>query len=128
VSVAAAASLLSPSELAEIAQLRLDGLATSIELRGVELVLWRIDEASGDALPLPPVTVARRFANRQPRATATEAATSTRVDGDFRAYAPFDVAVGDTFVLPDGAGQIVPPITEDGQIVTAQFRLDQGAP
>lgn len=129
-SVAAAASLLSPSEIAEIAQLRVDAVATAIAEPwvAVELVLWRLDEP-GTPLPLPPVTVARRWANRQALAIGSEAAAATRVDGEFRAYGPWDVETGDTFVLADGPGTIVGRTTgKDDTVVIAQYRVDQGAP
>lgn len=127
-SVAAAASLLGPSEVAAIHQLQLDGLATALALGGFPLTVYRRDETTGEPVALPTVTVARRYANRQARSVGTEGASSTWVDGDFRAYAPWDVRKGDTFVLPDGAGEIVRSILTSDQIVTAQFVLDQGQP
>jgi len=128
VSVADAASLLTPRDVADIHQLQLDGLATALALGAIELVLYRRDEDTGEEVALPAVSVARRFANRQARAFGSEAAAAVYVDGDFRAYAPWDVRKGDRFVLPDGAGEIVATITTKDQITAAQFRLDQGAP
>lgn len=126
-SSAAAASLLSAPDVAAIHRLQLDGLATAIALGGFPLVLYRVDDA-GVAQPLAPVTVARRWANRQPQAAGSEAAAADWVTGDFRAFAPWDVAVGDTFTLPEGPGKVVPALTTKDGITTAPFALDQGAP
>jgi hypothetical protein len=127
VSVAEAASLLSSRDIAAIHQLQLDGLATALALGGFELTLYRLD-AAGVPQPMPPVRVARRWANRQPQERGSEAARSGWIAGDFRAYAPVDWQVGDTFALPDGSGRLVPPITEKDGMVTAGFTLDQGNP
>jgi hypothetical protein len=128
VSVSAAASLLSPGDIAGIHQLQIDGLATAIALGGFDLVLFRRDPVTEDLVAQAPVTVARRWANRQPQAAGSEAAAAAYPAGDFRAYAPVDWQPGDGFSLPDGAGRLVPPIlTKDG-ITTAQFVLDQGSP
>ena len=126
-SVSAAASLLTARDVADIHQLQLDGLATAFALGGIALVLYRTD-AGGTVAALPPVTVARRWANRQAASRGSEAAASSAVAGDFRAYAPVDWQPGDAFVLPDGAGTLVPPITDKDGIATANFVLDQGAP
>lgn len=125
-SVAAAQSFLTDGDVADIAQLRLDGLATSLALGGFVLTLYRTD-ADGLPQPASTVTVARRWANRQPRPTGSEAAASTGVDGELRAYAPWDVQVADTFVLPEGNARVAPLVREEGGIVTAPFTLDQGA-
>jgi hypothetical protein len=127
VSVSAAASLLSPRDVADIHQLQLDGLATQLSLGAIALVLYRLD-ADGVPQPQPSVTVARRWANRQAQARGSEAAAATDVAGDLRAYAPWDVAPGDTFVLDGQACRIVPAITAKDGIVTANFALDQGSP
>ena len=126
-SVAEAASLLSPRDVEDIHQLQLDGLATALALGAISLSLYRLD-ANGVPQVLPPVTVARRWANRQAQGRGSEAAAATDVAGDLRAYAPWDVAVGDTFVLDGQACRIVPAITAKDGIVTANFALDQGAP
>ena len=127
-SIPAAQSLLSPRDVADIHQLQLDGLATALALGSIALVLYRTDEATGEPVALPSTTVARRFANRQPGLRGSEAAQASDVAGDFRAYAPWDVLVGDRFVLPDGAGEITVGIVTKDQITTAPFVLDQGAP
>ena len=125
VSVSAARPFLSPGDVADIAQLRLDGLATALALGGVVLTIYRTD-AAGVPQPAFTMMVALRWANRQPRPVGSEAAASTGVDGDLRAYAPWDVAVGDTFSLPEGDARVVPLVRNEGGIVVAPFTLDQG--
>jgi hypothetical protein len=120
-------SFLSGGDEREIRQAVIDGVQTMIGLEPISLILTRLDD-DGVPVALPAVTVARRFANRQPERRGSEAAVSERVGGEFRAYAPWDVQIGDTFVLADGSGQIVPPVVTKYDVTRASFLLDAGAP
>jgi hypothetical protein len=121
----AGTSFLDAATVAEIAQVRHDGLATSIALGGVSLVLYRFNAGTGQYDARPAQTVVVRWAARQPEAGATPAATTTLVAGELRGFA-LDVQIGDSFVLGGARGTIVAPVTTEHGITKAAFAVDQG--
>jgi hypothetical protein len=121
-------SFLAAGDLQAVAQAVIDGLQTAIELAPCALTLYRRDPVTAALVAQPVRTVALAWARRQAADRGSETAAATLVAGSFRGYAPWDVAVGDRFVLPEGAGQIVPPVTTVGGVTRADFALDQGSP
>lgn len=110
-------SLLSGADVATIRRLRLDGFATRRATAdpAIDLVLTR---PTGAVRPVQAVVV---------RLAGGGGGLADLVDGTFSRPAPFAVATGDRFTLPDGqAGEIATVWPEERGRVRADFLLDTG--
>ena len=124
-----AASYLTDQQAEGIRQVKRNVLATTLALRGaVSLALSRYDDNAGAWVTLPVQPVLLTYTDRQLDVSSSLGAQATYVDGTFRKELPFDVAVGDTFTLPNGqAGHITGVPLPGAGIQSATFTVDQGS-
>lgn len=121
------APLLSPATATRLRDLARRGFATKLLVgETVDLVLSRDLSQSGNAVALSAQTVLLTYADRQPMRPGEGGPYAAAYDGEFAAFAPFDVAVGDRFTLNGVFGRIAAPIRERNGIVAARFVLEVG--
>lgn len=127
-----ASSLLGAGDLAQIRQLRRDGLATSFALQNppVFITIRRWDEEAGTMVDVPgEYRVAIQYATTEPGNSGGQSTQSTMREGTLRGFAPLPLKLGDRFPLPGGSMAVVsaPEPSEQDGIVTAAWELQEGA-
>lgn len=122
-------SFIGPGGVASINNAILRGLATAMALQPLEIVLMRLDEDTDEDVAVgPPVAVAMTISNKEPLDSLDDAFKRTSIEGYFRAFAPWDVRIGDSGTLPGGQPftvYMVPPAKNGVQ--RADFRIYEGA-
>lgn len=120
---------------AQLGNLVRQGFATVLLMADpvVEIQLYRLNESTGEWDATGSSTeVALRYGSRAAD-TITDtselgAISQTLAFGDVRSWAPWDVAIGDTFVLSDGrVGRVVLVPPERYGIQQADFTIDEGS-
>lgn len=117
---------LSPATVAAITAARARLFATSKVLgRTLPLVLWRMNETTGESESVPPQDVLIVMAAREAATAQMPAAQVILADGELRKEAPFDVAEGDRFTLPEGLhGRITMAPIVGVTFIRAPFSLE----
>jgi len=121
------APFLSPTTATRLRDLARRGFATKLLVgETVDLVLYRDATQSGNATALPPQQVLVTYADRAPVQLGERGPYALAYDGAFARFAPFDVAVGDTFAIGSTFGRIVLVEEPQNDIARARFLLEVG--
>src|SRR5262245_43804740 len=108
--MASGTSLLDPGSLADIRQLRRDGMATALASAdpAISLVFTRPNATGEPFEESDPVDVVMTFDKvSSVREVGTDSGGEAPITGRMKAFEPWDVLKGDTFTLDDGrSGEI----------------------
>lgn len=126
-------SLIRPDTIRRLQQLARDGVATAQAAMDptVTVAMRRWDDAAADFVTGPAVAVVVTYADAIGAGPAIgESSETAQARGTVRAFAPWDVQIGDRFTLPGGDTAVItsPAPYEQFGTIRASWIVEQGTP
>jgi hypothetical protein len=104
--------LLTPGDIDQIQELRLQGLQTELDLQDPPLTatIRRWDETSSGMVDVPGAwRVVVRYANAQAGEIRSQSSEGSMARGTIEAFSPFPIQIGDRVALSSGGTLVIAP-------------------